>query len=292
MEPHPLRFSEVRVENTNHCGYRCFFCPREQLTRERGFMSVDDFRIVLDRVGDHDGLLDLHGFGEPLLDPRLPEKVALAHERWEAVTTRIISTLGAPVKPEYLARLADSGLRVIEISLYGTDAESYEAVHGVKKFDVMRRNLELLSAARAATAPQLSLVVRYFPQHSDVTRPDADAAQAEAFGRWLGELGVERVIERPLHNFGGGRSYNDPPDAGVCSVAWGYRRRVLQVTWQLDVIPCCFDYNAEVRLGNLRRQSLAEIFSGPAYSRFIAAHVTNQLEEYGVCTSCERCYRP
>ena len=70
------------------------------------------------------------------------------------------------------------------------------------------------------------------------------------------------------------------------------RRRILQVTWDLDVIPCCFDFNATVTFGNLREQSLAEIFAGETYRKFIEAHLANQIEVYPVCVGCERCFQP
>ena len=87
-------YDEVRIENTNHCGYKCFFCPREELSRAKGYMSLSDLDLVLDRVDDHRGQVDLHGFGEPLLDTLLPEKVRKVSSKWPEAKTRIISTLG------------------------------------------------------------------------------------------------------------------------------------------------------------------------------------------------------
>src|SRR5437762_1537128 len=91
---HPLTFEQIRIENTAHCSYHCFFCPREKLTREKGFMPVEDFELVLSRIGDHNGRVDLHGFGEPLLDRFLTKKVHILKKKWPNAVPSIYTTLG------------------------------------------------------------------------------------------------------------------------------------------------------------------------------------------------------
>jgi len=291
LTPHSLKFSEIRIENTNRCAYRCFFCPREEMTRTKGVMPLEDLSFVLDRIGEHEGLVDLHGFGEPLLDKLLPEKIALITSRWPRAEPRFYSTLGVKVGPDYFQKLANAGLRHVEVSFYGFDADSYHEAHGADRYQLARENLEQLCEAQHAAEGKLNVVVRAFPRHDTIKQPGITEERLAEFGRWLDSLDVHVFRERDLHNYGGGRAYNDPGTNIPCSVVWGYRRRVLQITWDLYVIPCCFDSNADVKLGNLRTQSLAEIFSSLPYTNFIESHIANRLEAYPVCVKCERCYR-
>lgn len=292
VEPHPLVFEEVRIENTNRCHYSCFFCPREKLTRQQGFMAVEDLALVLDRVGEHAGNVDLHGFGEPLLDRGLLDKVALVRSRWPRARPRIYSTLGVKVKPGYFRDLIEAGLRSIEVSFYGFDRETYRQVHQTDLYDLARANLTALCETRRAMPDAVEVVVRAFPSHPEVKQPGADAERIREFCQWLDSLGVTVYRERELHNYGSGRSYNPARDQFPCSVAWGFRRRVLQVTWDLDVIPCCFDSNSEIKLGNLRTQGLAEILRSDSYASFIQSHLDDRLEDYPVCQACDRCHKP
>lgn len=289
---HPLRFEQVRIENTSHCGHHCFFCPREQLTRARGFMSVEDFGLVLERVGTHEGRVDLHGFGEPLLDAELPRKLTLLRRRWPRAVPTLYSTLGVHVPPERLHALVEAGLAHLELSFYGTDARSYALAHGVNRFDVARANLEALLRIRHELGSPLRVVVRAFPSHDQVPQPGTTPEAVQALHEWMRSIGVELVRERALHNYGGGRDYNPPDQKSACSIIWGLRYRILQVTWDLHVLPCCFDFNAEVRLGSLREQTLAEIFDSPMYRRFYQAHARNELGDYPICQACERCKEP
>ena len=74
-------FEQIRIENTNRCGYKCVMCPRDKHTRKQGLMPTKDFELVLDHIGSFEGELHLHGFGEALLDKNLPDKVRLAKKK-------------------------------------------------------------------------------------------------------------------------------------------------------------------------------------------------------------------
>jgi uncharacterized Fe-S cluster-containing radical SAM superfamily enzyme len=254
-------------------------------------MTLEDLGLVLDRVGDHAGPIDLHGFGEPLLDRALIQKLELVRARWPQARPRIFSTLGVKVKPGYLRELVEAGLQSIEVSFYGFDRETYRQVHKADLYDLARANLIALCDAQRELAGRIDVVVRAFPSHPEVKQPGADAERIREFSDWLDTLGVAVLRERDLHNYGDGRTYNAVRSQLPCSVAWGFRRRVLQVTWDLHVIPCCFDSDAEVKLGNLRTQSLAEIFRSDFYQRFIQGHLDDRLEEYPVCLACDRCHK-
>lgn len=291
LTPHPLKFSEIRIENTNRCGYHCFFCPREELTRTQGVMPIEDLTLILDRVGHHEGLVDLHGFGEPLLDKFLVEKIALITSRWPGAEPRFYSTLGVQVQSDYFLRLVAAGLRHVEVSFYGFDAESYLQAHGADRYEVARENLTRLCEVQHETLGKLNVVVRAFPKHDTIKQPGVNEERLADFHQWLQSLDVSIFRERDLHNYGSGRDYNEPGTDVPCSVVWGYRRRVLQITWDLCVIPCCFDFNAEIKLGSLRTHTLEEIFSGIPYTDFIESHIADRLENFSVCVKCERCYR-
>ena len=72
--------SEILIENTNCCNAQCVMCPRETLTRKRGFMAFGLFEKIIKEVAvaRRKPVVHLHGFGEPLLDESLPERIVLA----------------------------------------------------------------------------------------------------------------------------------------------------------------------------------------------------------------------
>ena len=289
---HPLHFEQVRIENTALCGYHCVFCPREKLTRKNGVMSIEDFELVLERIGHHSGRVDLHGFGEPLLDRSLPLKIRLLKRRWPSAIPSMYSTLGTRVVAAWMRELVEAGLQQIEVSLYGFDRASYRLVHGVDKFEVACENLRQLCSLRDEICNDLKIIARAVPHHNTVEYTSVNHDSVYHFHNWLRWLGIDVIRERALHNYGVGRKYNPGGKGLRCSVTWGFRYRVLQLTWDLQVIPCCFDFNADMPLGDLHHQTLNEIFDSDVYRAFYRAHWLDDLQKMPICRACERCYQP
>lgn len=285
----PLKFKQVRIENTNHCAYKCIMCPREKHTRPKGVMSLKDLSLVLDRVGTGASEIHLHGYGEPLLDNTLLEKVSMVKERCPESKIIFFSTFGVKLEEGYINRLAKSGIYAIRISCYGFSPSTYKAVHGVDMFKTVCGNLQRLFEARISAG-------KCFDIHAITTHETAwkDISPKEmrirdTFIQWLRSAEVYLNDNFSPHNYGGGRNYNKTQSQRLCSIVWGKRREILQVTWDSKVVPCCFDYNSSVVFGDLRSQTLEEIFSNELYRKFIKAHQKNELSDYPVCLGCERC---
>ncbi|MFQ5862894.1 MAG: radical SAM protein, partial [Candidatus Brocadiales bacterium] len=66
------------IETTNHCNARCYMCPHDKMKREKGFMSWELFKKIIDECKTFEGkglTFYLHKDGEPLLDPLLIRRV-------------------------------------------------------------------------------------------------------------------------------------------------------------------------------------------------------------------------
>ena len=280
------QFHEIRIENTNACGYKCIMCPREKQTRQIGYMSLDDFNLVLDRVGPFQGQVHLHGFGEPLLDRSLVLKLKQLKTKSPKSHSLIFSTLG--VKIQDFHALATSGLDQLNVSLYGFSRDGYAKVHGYDGFERVKSNLEHLCQALKETNSPLKVYLKVPSPNLSSSLPIALADEAVNFCKWAESMGLTGGFWPAVHNYGDGRSFNKPAPNVLCPVIAGLRKGILNITWDLSVIPCCFDFNATIRFGNLREKSLEEIFSGPEYLRFVLAHQSGALEQYPVCENCEK----
>ena len=285
-----MRFKQLRIENTNLCAYRCIVCPREKHTRPTGIMSVDELEFVLGRVNGHTPEIHLHGYGEPLLDKNLLEKINLVRKLRPESKIVFFSTLGVRLNDGYFKRLATSGISAIRISCYGFSPSTYKAMHGVDMFKTVCDNMQKLFETRIGAGKCFDIFAITTSKGSWKNVSDKEMQIRDTFIQWIRSAGAYLEEEFFPHNYGGGRNYRKIPSQGLCSIVWGKRRDILQITWDMKVIPCCFDYNAGVVFGDLRTQSLDEIFSSEAYLKFIKAHQENQLNDYPVCLGCERCF--
>lgn len=279
-------FKEIHIENTNSCGYKCTMCPRESQTRKIGFMPLDDFSLILERIGSFEGIFHLHGFGEPLLDRILIPKIERLKKYSPTSTSFIFSTLGVRVHEDYFKKLIDAGLDEITVSLYGFTEESYKKIHGYDGLKLVKRNLELLGKAMQGTS--FKGVIKIPAPKIALSLPTEQPSEGEAFGQFALDLGFEVRLWGYVHNYSSGRHYNAPNAEKLCPVIQGKRNKILNITWDLNVIPCCYDFNSTIPFGNLREQTLEEIFTSPEYLKFNIAHLTGQLEAYPICQNCEK----
>lgn len=281
-------FQEIHIENTNSCGYKCIMCPRESQTRRIGYMSLSDLRLVLERIGTFEGVFHLHGFGEPLLDRHLPQKVAMIREHSPSSRSMIFSTLGVRVKENLFNELLEAGLSAVVVSLYGFNPIDYKNIHGYDGFELVKKNLLLLAQARQLHPGRLKSIIKIPSQNIRSTLPIGEPPERAEFCKWAEGLGFEIGHWGYVHNYSDGRHYNLPETEQMCPVIDGKRRNILNITWDLDVIPCCYDYNATIPFGNLRQQTMEEIFSSPEYLSFVLAHKSGDLSAYPICMNCEK----
>lgn len=276
---------EVRIENTNACGFKCIFCPREKMDRKQGVQSINDFSLVLDRVEEYIGgkfckTVYLHGYGEPLLDKNLIQKAKLCKERWPNSRPLIITTLGYKLEPSYIEQLICCGLFEIQVSFYGSDKKTYMDHAAVDRFDLAFQNLKLLSEYKKKYSSPTIIKVK---KRIINLRETMDQPNRGSFLNELKKLDNIKISNIGLHNFGNGRDYAKSKKL-LCDRA--IKRNLLQVTWDLNIVPCCFDYNSEEKWGNLRDMSLKDIFLSERSTKFVKDHCEENADVYSICKNC------
>lgn len=212
--------SEILIENTNSCNGQCMMCPRETLTRRRGFMAFALFEKIIREVASarRTPVVHLHGFGEPLLDESLPEKIMLA--KTCGIRRTYLVTNASLLFPEMSRRIVNAGLDTMKVSFCGTDEESYQAamrrldfgtaVHNIKELVKIRKDIK-------KTTPKV--ILEYLPQETN------RAKVKEFHSLWrpvLDKRAGDRLNRSSLHNYGGGRAYNRVGEriVSVCFYPW------------------------------------------------------------------------
>ncbi|MDP6226936.1 MAG: radical SAM protein, partial [Dehalococcoidia bacterium] len=123
-----LRHPEARYEVTDHCNASCVMCPRDlhKLGRPHGIMSLQKYRKSIDEVVELGcRQVVLTGFGEPLIDKRLEQKVEYA--KGKGLRNYVISNASLLTR-DRAARLITAGLDELRLSYYGMRKETYERV--------------------------------------------------------------------------------------------------------------------------------------------------------------------
>ncbi|MBN1522278.1 MAG: SPASM domain-containing protein [Candidatus Aureabacteria bacterium] len=275
-DPSKLFPRQIRIENTNLCNGRCTICPREKLTRPVGTMSFEDFRTIVDQC-DPNQLKDLHlqGFGEPLLDKDFVRKIQYA--RKGLPQTRLFFVTNASLLKGDLAKdILFSGVDKIKISFYGVTPSEYEKIHVPFRYEEIKKNiLEFIRLKKSFRRKKPTVSVKYIgPMHSFLR-----------FSlQWLGKAVIEFSH---VHNYGKGRSFNLPRQKkkATCPMI---SRPIMQILWNGDVVPCCYDFNGDFVIGNVFSEGLTRVWEGNKYLLLRRMNSEKKITHLPLCANCDK----
>lgn len=271
-----LQHPEVRYEVTDNCNADCIMCPRDKHTRAHGVMDDAKYQASIDEVVTLGAKrVVLTGFGEPLLDRNLWWKIAYAHQA--GLKTYIITNGSALTEPR-IRQLLDAGLDEIRISFYGMGAATYNAVMRGLDYARTERNILGLLKLNELAGGGLTVMLSY------LVLPENEA-DTQAFMEFWEPL-VDFIEVWKPHNFGDGRDYRErTPEKTTCGRP---RNGPLQIQWDGTVIPCCYDYNNQIQLGNAFHQPVLEILEGAPYRALRAAHDVGDFGKFPYCDQCDQ----
>ena len=250
------------IENTNHCNAECVMRPHDTLSRKRGFMDFGLFEKIMKEVSSESRkpVTHLHGFGEPLLDKLLAERIQLAKSC--GIKHTYLVTNASLLFPETSRKIIGAGLDKIKISFHGTDEESYNITMHRLNFKVTFQNItELLKIRKDIQRRNPRLILQYLPNETN----HAKTEEFKALWSTLIDTKVGECLNvTSLHNYGGGRAYNPLGEkiVSVCYFPW----TSMSMLWDGRVVTCCMDSNGVQVLGDLNSQSIQEVWNGPVLS--------------------------
>lgn len=301
-----LRNPEVRIEPTNLCNYTCTMCPREEHDRPKGYMPMEFYKSVVDEVvlmGAKQ--ITLVNFGEPFIDPTLEDKIHYATQlglRTYLITNASLFHL--PSRSDFAKKSGQrmtkieaavkAGLTEIRLSFYGATKEVYESVMVGGKFEQTEANIQLAAKMREEfgqeiispttkqkiKSPEISMFFLEFNKDKS-----AQSKEMNDFLEYTRPFADYIEVWRP-HNFGDGRGYREiktekkscgRPNSGP-----------IQINWKGIVVPCCYDYNEEIPLGNVAQQTVEEVLKGTAYEALRESHNSKKFELVPYCNNCDQ----
>ncbi|MBU4330232.1 MAG: SPASM domain-containing protein [Acidobacteria bacterium] len=124
------RLPRIFLEPTVLCNLSCFqaVCNHDSgilKTRERSRFPLDEFKRLIDEVGEHLIRLDLFNYGDPFVHPQAVEMVEYVKSRYPQVFL-YVSTNGLMLDEDKIQRLVISGMDEITFSVDGPDQKTYE----------------------------------------------------------------------------------------------------------------------------------------------------------------------
>jgi sulfatase maturation enzyme AslB (radical SAM superfamily) len=261
----------VQIESTNICNAKCVFCPRDEMQRRQGIMTVELFRKIVDECADL-GIthIRMHNYGEAFMDRRLVEKVRYAKQKGIREVGMISN--GSLITEPVARGMIEAGLDAINISVDASGKEVFEATRIGLKYDKVIANIERLLRLRTESGKRRPKLILSF------VRQNNSADEAAFIEHWRSI--ADKIHVTDLHNWAG--TLNTKSDVNYpCYRPW----LTFTVLWDGRVSLCCADFDGKTILGNLNTQTIAEVWNAEPYRNVRREH----LESGGpdVCRACD-----
>lgn len=285
----------VSIEPTTSCNLRCPECPSglRKFTRDTGMISLELYQEIINQLHKDLFYLILYFQGEPYLHPLFFKMVQYARERKIYTAT---STNAHFLTDQLAKKTVESGLDRLIISLDGLDQETYEKYRvGGSLEKVMEGTRNLVKWKKELDKKTPYIILQFIVFRTNEHQVEKVKALARELGVDKLELKTAQVYDyeegNPLipenerfsryKKIPGGNFQINNPLNNHCLRMW----RGCVITWDGLVVPCCFDKDAEHRMGDLKKQSFKEIWRGKAYEEFRKRLFTAR-KGIDICRNC------
>ncbi len=278
------RLTAIFFETTDFCNARCVMCGAKFMKRTRQVMPMDVYQTAVEQFAQAKGhSLMLSGFGEPLLDPHIVERVAMA-KRFSTIRMIGFSTNGSLLTGEKYRALADAGLTNLNISIDGFNKQTYEKIRAGLSFEILGKNISEILKAHQAMGRPIQISVTSFtwenkedltnsPLYNDLINADIKPGLKWRVDNWGGLIsGLSGDIHLMMT-----RRYHGP-----CALL--YHSQVL-VLPDGRVTPChCRDLEGSLCIGDIKEATLSDIWCGSKLEELRAEQAAGQFRR-----PCDRC---
>lgn len=296
--PLPAPFT-IYLELTNICNFKCSFCPmhfEDYSEIAGGSFTLGDAEIekIFTDIKQLGRLktLNLYMMGEPFVNRKLTDYIALA-KRMDIAERIIVTTNGTLITPAVAEKIVASGLDYIRFSIYGTTQDELAVTAGTKvPLERIVSNIRTLKSIRDSHGSQT-------PHVYIKTIDSGDAARNARFRTLFQDVGDETAIEPAMNwndsvdeiNLSGlGEQVLNTPYLSHKKEVCPFPFYTLVINADLQVTVCCTDWRKETVVGNLKAQSLEEIWRGEAMRNFRLTHLERRRLEIPACTKCTYLY--
>ncbi len=294
----------ISIETGNICNLKCPLCPTGQKTPgvARGFMSLENYKKIIDEFGSYLTLLRLYNWGEPLLNRNLLSMVRYSVER--GITTTISSNLAMALTQDEVRQLLQAGLTKIFVSCDGAGSESYEKYHIGGSFDQVAGNMKLLVQEKQKLPHCYTRIIWLFHvfRHNE---HEVDAAK-----RMAEEIGVEIRVNKMRTDMGkeifeAARESIErdtqwiPEDPKYCAFDMEHKEvkakksfcdlpwKETVINWDGSVLPCCSVFEEKYSYGDAFKKNFREVWNDKKYLAARRELLGKKNEGETICHICK-----
>jgi hypothetical protein len=254
-----FRLKYVSLEAHTVCNQSCYFCPVSIAPREDYFMPTELYERIVGELAAYRDTVEavfMINYNEPTADKRFVDQVRAIRA---AGLPPAVLTNGTGLTPGRVDALVElGGLRFLSINLSTLDRERYRKERGGDHLELVLRHLDY--AKDRPVAEQMDMVVlgtgneAHKRDFEEISQRFAGSRFAVKYFEVMDRAGYLQIGLKPA-----------APNQRLCGCE-NVGSRPLQhihITPQGKCVLCCEDYDAKYVVGDLTRESVHEVLTGP-----------------------------
>lgn len=299
------------IETTNYCNMKCVMCPRTiYMTRKNIWIDDKIFEEVLNNIKPyHDKDLDefwnwlekdtsynnkdvsengfyfsvisrclvLHGYGEPFLDKFLIKRLKLCKEK--GIPTYFSCTPATMTIEKAIAAM-ENGLTVLKFSLDALDDDSFQKIRGKKAnyFESLQKIEKLLEIKK-----QRNFSTLFVPCMIALDNDKKSKVNQKKFLEYWKDKDVFAYVKSQDNRWLFENNENLENKSHYANQYCEYPWTSLTVMADGNIVPCTQISNNEIVLGNIKENSLEEIWNSEKYKEFRNWHISGNFPKDHKC---------
>jgi len=270
-----------QVELTGHCNINCAMCARSAgLTRPTKHMDLDLFKEIVDQSKFYQMPIGwMHHFGETLMYPHLRE--ALSYFKEHGLGNGAISTNAILLNEEKRDILLENS-KYILCDMYSMNPDAYKNIRNNKFFTRVRNNIANLIAERDKRGVDCKIVVQFL--RTSFNKDESISDMMDYFGRHDNLKYIEKGTVR--HPNGGDIAIYNSTNKQDYRIGCYMAKRQLVVMCTGECASCCWDADGEQIVGDVRKQTIADIWQGHEHRQLQARLDAGDFSALPLCAKC------
>jgi radical SAM protein with 4Fe4S-binding SPASM domain len=280
--PFPLKtqsFPErVMLEMTSVCNFACRMCPRQNLQRPKMDMPSELFRKMIDEINSYgvEGLW-LYHLGESLLHKYFEQNIKYISNK-KNLGVIWMSTNGQLFDTKNINIMLNSNIDFINFSMHAITEETYKTV-APGDFKTVQNNLETFFKLKpVGQRPFLHLQMI----EQETTKHEVDAFIKKYYKRAdIVSINMLEYVNLPNNQFGLKQRERKP-----LTTCQRISRNDCFIMSDGHVTVCDVAYNHEIDLGNIKQNTLYNIWNGSERKRLLELNKKGKMSENEFCRKC------
>lgn len=282
----------ISVEPTNTCNLQCPECPtgNKTSTVAKGFIELKTVQAVIDEARKSLLYTNIYFQGEPFLHPEIHTIISTIHTANVFTST---STNAHYITKDNAKDVVRSGLSHIIVSLDGYDQESYEQYRRKGSFSKVIEAIDALVQAKKdlkSHTPLIELQSIVFKHTQNHLKTIKKLAYSHGVDRVVFKTpqfySTENIAMMPdtkysRYTIDGDKLTMQRRIKNSCWRMWSS----CVVSWQGNIIPCCFDKNLTFSYGSLSQKPFKEIWKSSQAIAF-KKKVHSHRRSIDMCKNC------